>query len=130
MDEKAYRYSSIVLTIMTVILSIYELIHSNWMLLSFVLFYYICFLILHILSMDQYITIYQSIMLLMIISIIIMIVSYFIISSSILTDLIFNLFMPFIVCFYGIKGYYEDDQYLFTAICWLILWVIKISGDF
>ncbi len=130
MDEKAYQYSSIVLTIVAGILSIYYFIHTNWMLLSFVLFYHVCFLILHILNMDKYINISQSIVLLMIISLIIMMVSYFIISSTIITDLIFILFMPFIICFYGIKGYYEDEHYLFVAVCWLILLMIKIGGDF
>ncbi|MCD7894957.1 MAG: hypothetical protein LUG60_14875 [Erysipelotrichaceae bacterium] len=130
MDEKAYQYSSIVLTIVTGILSIYYLIHTNWMLLSFILFYYICFLILHILSMNKYMSISQSIVLLMIISLIMMIVSYFIINSTIITDLIFVIFMPFIICFYGIKGYYEDEHYLFVAVCWLILLMIKIGGDF
>ncbi|MCD7950983.1 MAG: hypothetical protein LUG12_12110 [Erysipelotrichaceae bacterium] len=129
MDEKAYQYSSIVLTIMTSILSIYYLIHTNWMLLSFVLFYYICFLILHILSTDKYTTISQSIVLLMIISLMMMIISYFITGNTIITDLIFILFMPFIICFYGIKGYYEDEHYLFVAMCWLILLMIKIGGD-
>lgn len=130
MDEKAYRYSSIVLTIAACILSIYYLIHSNWMLLSFVLFYYICFLILYILSLSKYITISQSIVVLMIISLMIMIVSYFIWNNPVITDLIFIIFMPFIICFYGIKGYYEDDHYLFIAVCWLILLMIKIGGDF
>ncbi|MCD8028829.1 MAG: hypothetical protein LUF02_09295 [Erysipelotrichaceae bacterium] len=129
MDEKAYQYSSIVLTVVASILSIYYLIHSNWMVLSFVLFYYICFLIFYILNMNKYITISQSIVLLMIMSLIVMILSYFILNTSIITDSIFILFMPFVICFYGIKGYYEDENYLFVAVCWLILLVIKIGGD-
>lgn len=74
-------------------------------------------------------SLFKGFTMMMLVGLFLMVMSFLLTGEDTITNIIFILIMPFLICFYGIKGYYKKDKtYMIIAFIWLIIYAMRFFG--
>ncbi len=69
---------------------------------------------------------FKGFTMMMLVAMILMIMSFLLSGDTIITNICFLLIVPFLFCFYGIRGYYTKDKTnIFIAITWIFIYILR-----
>lgn len=69
---------------------------------------------------------FKGFTMMMLIAMFLMIMAFLLSGDTIITDICFLLIIPFLFCFYGIKGYYTKNKTtIFISAVWIFLYIMR-----